>query len=142
MAKAMKWTVDGSVLTLEHVDSPVALTQTFDVVEIFPEWDTLTDVQQKVVLNGLKQKLADSVAVSKDAKLTPKERSEAIAELWGRLLEGEWNRKAEAGTRGPSVSLKTLVPALVMAGLTPEAIAAATGKSLEAITKFIETGEE
>jgi len=142
MAKVMKWTLDGSYLTLEHVDSPEKLTQTFDAAEIFPQWTELTDVQQKVIVNGLKQKLADSVAVSKDAKMNASERHDSIAELWERLLDGEWNRKGETGARGPSVSLKLLVPSLVAAGFDAQAIASMTGKNKEVIEKFLATGQE
>jgi hypothetical protein len=103
MAKVMKWTIDGSILSLEHVDSPVTLSQAFDATDIFPEFGKMTDVQQKVIVNGIKQKLADSVAVSKEEKMTPDERSASIAELWERLCAGEWNK---VGTERVSINKK------------------------------------
>ena len=89
----------------------------------------------------MKQKLADILAVPKTEALSEVEKRNRLQERWTDISKNRnWNVKGV--TRGPSVSLKLLVPALVQAGLDEAAIATATGRSVEVIVKFIETGEE
>lgn len=138
MAKQV-WTVDKNVVTRTFNDGVSSVEM--DLTELFPEWDAFDECQQACIANGAKQKLADILAVPKDQALTEQEKHDRVKERWTDIsVNRNWNVKGT--TRGPSVSLKTLVPALVQAGLDEAAIATATGKTVEQIEKFLETGEE
>ena len=137
------WSVDlDSGILTRHYEGDVD-DLTCDLTVLFEEFCTMEPVQQRVIVNGLKQRLADTTARTKDAKLSESEKREVQDALWQRMsVEREYLMPSEGGQRGPSVSLKTLVPALIQAGLDEAAIAAATGKTVEQIKKFLETGEE
>jgi len=114
-----------------------------EMIDLFPEFKDMTDCQQQCILNGVKQKMDDSIARSKDMTLTEGEKRQIQEDLWNQILSGEWNKKEKkTGERGESVSLKLVVPALLAGGLSAEGIATMLKKKLEVIQKFIETGEE
>jgi len=89
--KQMNWTNNAAILKVEHLD--IEESQEFDLTEIFEEADNFNEVQLNVIVYGIKQKLADSCARSKDMTLTGAERVEQIAEVWERLKTGDWNQK-------------------------------------------------
>jgi hypothetical protein len=138
MAKQV-WDVEKTIVT-RHFDELSDLT--LDLTDLFPDIATFTECQIAAIANGVKQKLADIYAKNKDQTYTDAEKRVLISERWTDICDGNWNVKAGVGSRGPSVSLKVLVPALIQAGLDEAAIAAATGKTIEVIEKFLETGEE
>ena len=91
MAKSkLSWSLDGSKMTVEVLEIKKKLT--FDLAEIFPDFVKLKDVQQKMIANGAKQKLADSLARSADVTLTAQEMVTELQALWARLVAGNWNR--------------------------------------------------
>jgi hypothetical protein len=132
--------IDGQKETWEEAAEDL----TMNLDDLFTGFKALDEVQQAVVINGLKQKLDDAVARSKDQALTEKEKREVQEALWERIAKDrKWNMEAKAtGPRGPSVSLATIVPTLAEAGFSADVIAKMTGKTVEVIQKFIETGEE
>jgi len=69
---------------------------TFDLVKIYPDFAKYTDVQQKLIAYGTKQKLADKVAKPTDEKLTPSEMVTELNALWKRLVEGTWRIEGES----------------------------------------------
>jgi len=131
-------------VTKEKVDVEVCASLGMRLLDLFGNWESLDEVQQAVVINGLKQKLDDATARSKDEKLTEEEKREVQKTLWLRISEErKWNTEGkEKAERGPSVPLKTVVPALQEAGFGVEVIAKMLNKSLEVVQRFVETGEE
>jgi hypothetical protein len=91
MAKSnLSWSLVDSKLTVEVL----ALEQkiTFDLVELFPTFMDFEPIQQKVIANGVKQKLADHVARTTDVKLTPAEMVTELKAMWVRLtVDKMWN---------------------------------------------------
>jgi len=69
---------------------------TFDLAKIYPDFSKLTDVQQKLIAYGTKQKLADKVAKPSDEKLTPAEMQAELKALWDRLVDGVWRIEGES----------------------------------------------
>ena len=91
MAKSnLSWALEGPTLLVEVLAIEKKLS--FDVTEIYPLFLEYTEVQQKIIANGLKQKLADCLARNADEKLTPLEMVEELNAMWERLVAGNWNR--------------------------------------------------
>lgn len=115
----------------------------FDPRDFFlgTDFAELEEVEKLCIVNGLKQKLADKVAVKKDEKLTPQERRDAMEELWTQLCEERlWNKKG-AGKKAGMVGLKKIVVGFASQGLSAEAIALALGKEIEEIQKYMPVSE-
>lgn len=97
MAKrTMDWSVnEDGVLNCDHLDNEgkVLKAQTFDITKLFPDYSELDEIQQKLVVYGLKQKLADSVAAEKKLELTCNERIVTLDGIFARLLDGVWSQK-------------------------------------------------
>lgn len=132
--------------TGKETQAEAAPSLEMDMELLFPnmDWENADEVEINGMVNGIKQKMDDATARSKDEKLTEVEKRDVQSELLDRLQNArKWNMEGKAGgSRGPSVSLKIAVPPLVEAGFTADGIAKMFGKSLEVIQKFIETGEE
>ncbi len=117
--RLMKWAVEGNDLTVEHTD--VEEIQTFDMTDLFELYEDFTPIQQKIIINGVKQKLADSCAREKNIKLTGQERVDRMNKVYGNILDGNWNIKGEANTLKKKVT---------------EAQETATAEELEILRKF------
>lgn len=113
-----------------------------DALVISTDFQALDEVEKLCFINGLKQKLDDTTARSKDMTLSDPEKREIQEAMWLRLVEDrKWN--AESKTKGPrseSVGLKLVVPEFLKLGLSAEKIAGVMKKPVEVIRKFIETG--
>lgn len=86
--KTMKWALDESkgILTCEHIGNEKVLsTQSFIMTELFYEWADMDSVQKQVAAYGLKQKMADACATTKDMEQTVNERIVTIDSMWARL---------------------------------------------------------
>lgn len=73
--------------------------------------DSLSEaVYRQAVVHGLKQKLVDAAAISRNtetgASATIQDKYEAVKEVAERLLAGEWNKRREAGAAGTGGLLK------------------------------------
>jgi len=90
----LSWDLVDSKLVVEVLASKQKLT--FDLTEIYPDFATYTDVQQKLIAYGAKQKLADKVAKPSDEKLTPAEMQVELKALWERLVDGVWRIEGES----------------------------------------------
>jgi hypothetical protein len=117
--KIMDWTfTDAGLLTCEHKDVEPSKKQDFDLTCIFPDFADLDNIQKNVVVYGTKQKLADSVAVSKDMAYTVNERIATLSNMWSRLRDGVWSQKG--GERDtPQKRLNSMSPE-AKAALSPE----------------------
>ena len=141
------WTVEEKTLVLVRSfgeDSGVESSR-FDPRSFWTSvhFDELEEVEKLCIINGLKQKLADKVAVKKDEKLTPAEQKEAMDELWKQLCEERlWNVKGGGGKRTGMVGLKKIVVGFAGQGMSAEVIAMALGKEVEEVEKYMPKAEE
>lgn len=94
MAKqTMKWELlEEVVLACTHLDDEDR-QQMFDLTELYPDYREYNEVQKNIIAYGVKQKLADSCARSKDQTLTSQERTEQMDEVYSRMVSGDWNQK-------------------------------------------------
>jgi len=58
--RLVKWTVDGNVLKVSRIIGTEAVIEAeFSLVEIFPNFNEMTDVQKQLMIYAVKQKLMD-----------------------------------------------------------------------------------
>lgn len=98
--------------------------------EVFIDAGALSEeMQRAAILHGLKQKLVDAAAISRDTttgrSATIEDKYNAVREVADRLVAGEWNKKAEGGGGG-SVSLLA------------RAIAQLQGKPLDVVRAWLD----
>ena len=59
------------------------------------------DIQRAAMIHGLKQKLVDAAAISRDTTTgkaaTIETKYEAVKDVYDRLIAGEWNKRREGG---------------------------------------------
>jgi hypothetical protein len=79
------------------VDMPGYGKEEYELTKIFTGFEEMTTIQKLIVVNGTKQKLADTTARNKDAALTPTERINVMNDRWNDLLNNIWNRKGSGG---------------------------------------------
>ena len=99
MAKRIvKWSLDGSILKLAKAlenNENVLIEAEFDLIELFPEFKTLNDVQQNLIVFGTRQKLMD-VGASEIGNASGKITS--AKKQWEQLLAGKWAGERINGT--------------------------------------------
>jgi len=95
MKRTMKWTLDGDTLVAKHLDTPLDKLSLFVITDIFPNFTEMTEVQQNLIAYGIKQKLADSCARSKEVSLNADERHTQMMEVWNTLLDGKWKEEGK-----------------------------------------------
>lgn len=107
MAKReVKWSLVGSVLNMSkylNETSDVILQATFNLTEIFPDFNTLTDVQKYVVQYGVKQRLSDKGAndiANIEGKVT------SAKTIWADLVAGKLQHE-RSNASGVKVQLAT-----------------------------------
>ena len=76
--------------------------------------DTLnTDIQQQAMLHGLKQKLVDAAAISRNPETgraaSVEDKFQAVKTVYDRLLAGAWNATREGGGTTGGLLLQALV---------------------------------
>ena len=131
--------IDGDKEVWVEAEKPL----TFFLYDLFPTYMEMEPVQQSCICNGMKQKLDDAVARSRDMALTEKEKQQEQASLLEQIISRrEWNSASKKAEKAPSVGLKLVVPVLLKLGLSVEQISQQLGKSQEAVQRFVETGEE
>lgn len=95
MPKAnLSWDLVDAKLTVTILATKQKLT--FDLAKIYPDFTKMSDVQQKLIAYGTKQKLADKVAKPEVEKLTPTEMKLELDSLWKRLVDGVWRIEGES----------------------------------------------
>lgn len=66
--------------------------------------DLTDEVQRYATLHGLKQKLVDAAAISRNpvdgSSATPADKAAAVHDVLARLLAGEWNKRREGNPTG------------------------------------------
>ena len=116
------WTLDrdGGILSVV-VGSHSAQ---FDLTELFTDITSYTELQQDAISYGVKQKLADCTARSKDMTLDDGEQCTTMAERYRTLIDTqEWNEKGGGG--GIAIASAAVKKIKEMADqLTPELKAA------------------
>lgn len=126
----------------EWRETAPSLVLELDALVISVDFQSLDEVEKLCFINGLKQKMDDTTARSKDMTLTDPEKREIQEAMWLRLVEDrKWN--AESKTKGPrseSVGLKLVVPEFLKLGWSAEKIAGVMQKKVEVVKKFIATG--
>lgn len=116
--------VDGCELTVRVAD--------FEPIHV--DIRTLADdVRAAATLHGLKQKICDAAAISRDPETgrpaSARDKYDAMAAVAGRLLAGEWNAKRGDGT-GAGAGAGA-------GGLLARALVRFTGKSAAEIREFL-----
>lgn len=138
----IEWKLDKAEGVLEASYKGLATGSEFRIKSLFPMWSTFDKVQKLCVANGLKQKLVDKTARSKDqgGPMTATERKQTVEAMWEQLtVEKLWTKAAEgSGARGPMASLIPLVKNAVGMGMTAEEIVQLTSKPLEQIQTIME----
>jgi hypothetical protein len=96
MAKRIiKWTLDNTTLnmhkyigTVEGKENATELICGFNLVELFPTFADMTDIQKQITVYGIKQKLMDTGA----SEIADTEGKTIRAKAkWTELLEGKWS---------------------------------------------------
>ena len=98
-SKVTKWLMDWTTGVMTCTIEAIGKVSTFDIKTIFPEWDTMSEIQKHCVYTGLKPKLEDTTAEGKELKQTPAERYAKISNMWQRLTVDEvWTKKGDKDT--------------------------------------------
>lgn len=86
-------TIEGDVLRLACMNGERLELNVFDLVE---------SIRTQAMLHGLKQKLIDAAAISRDPETgksaTPDDKWAAVRAVYDRLMRGEWNATRGEGT--------------------------------------------
>ncbi|MCP3924939.1 MAG: hypothetical protein GY714_20360 [Desulfobacterales bacterium] len=90
MAKRLiDWNLKGSSLVMgKYIDADTPATElaSFDIGKLFPGFNEMTEVQQFLVVYGIKQKLADTGSATKDAE----EKAGLAGEMFQMFLDGKF----------------------------------------------------
>lgn len=96
---------------IESTVSQNTLTLTFDNGKILTVRDTdlSESVREMALMHGLKQKLVDAAAISRNPdtgwSATTEDKYNAVREVYDRLLSGQWNKQREGGVGAGSGGL-------------------------------------
>ena len=95
--------IDGQALTLSFANGET-LTLRADALS--------TDIQQQAMLHGLKQKLVDAAAISRNPETgraaSVEDKFQAVKTVFDRLLAGQWNATREGGGATGGLLLQAL----------------------------------
>jgi hypothetical protein len=143
MAKReVKWSLLGSVLSMSkylNETSDVILQVTFDLIEIFPEFNTLTDVQKYVVQYGVKQRLSDKGA-NDIANIEGKVASAKT--IWADLVAGKLqHERSNASTAKVQLAQANSMVDLLMKKLNGETLTDEQEAFLTSAKERIEAGK-
>jgi hypothetical protein len=117
--KAIETTVDTSAMTLTLSFSN-GQTLTLDATVL------TSDVQAQATMHGLRQKLNDAAAISRNPdtgrSATVDDKYNAVREVYDRLLSGQWNKSRDGGTGSGAGGLLFRALCKMYADKTPEQI--------------------
>lgn len=89
------WTVSKGVLIATHVQLG-NVTTSYDLHELFPDYDDFDNAQKGTIKNGVKQRLVDKTTDAQKVKLTPQERLDWMNDTWILMtVERVYKRTAE-----------------------------------------------
>jgi hypothetical protein len=90
-----KWSLDKVLLKVSMPDGEAA---DFNLNDLFSGFEKLTGTQQNTIAYGVKQKLSDSTARSKDEKLDSKGAIEVMRTTYAGIVDGTaWTKKGGGG---------------------------------------------
>lgn len=92
----MTWTLEGSTHTAKIGEK---LVYEYSLLKLFPDFLSLSEVQQNIVAYGMKQKLSDGTAKGKESKLTLAEVQEHFKATQEMLESGKWTTGTKAGAK-------------------------------------------
>ena len=115
---------------------PSGLTVSFDLTLIYPMWDQFDEAQKFYAAYGVKQKLSDKCAATKDASYTDEEKIERMTELYDfTCAERKLPEVKKAGGFGVSkkvaTEIKSGVEAIMEKFNVPEEAAKAIQEELD-----------
>lgn len=94
-APAIDATVEGTTLTLKFAHGETLTIRAGQLLE---------SIAEQALMHGLKQKLVDAAAISRNPdtgrSATIEDKFAAVKEVYDRLLSGEWNKRREGGSGG------------------------------------------
>ena len=92
------WTLTGATLSCILGTGLGEVSGSFNLAELFEDFTDLTSLQQAAIAYGVKQKLADCTARSKDMTLSDQEQVDTMTARYRTLIETqEWNEKGGGG---------------------------------------------
>lgn len=101
---AIDATINAEILTLQFSNGE---TLTLSADQLTPE------IRLAAVMHGLKQKLVDAAAISRNTdtgqSATVADKFEAVKEVYDRLLAGEWNKRRGDSEGSGSLLLRALI---------------------------------
>lgn len=108
-----KSTIEVTENTREDGGTELKLTFSHGVDLVLDPANLSEEVRHKALLHGLKQKLVDAAAISRDPS-TGREASvetkfQAVTDVYERLMSGEWNKRREGGGAGGGLLFQALV---------------------------------
>jgi hypothetical protein len=90
--------------------------------------DISDSVLEQALLHGLKQKLVDAAAISRNTETgraaSTQDKFDAVKEVYDRLLAGQWNKGREGGNGGGAGGLLYRALVIMYPGKTPEQLRA------------------
>lgn len=90
-----KWSLDKVLLKVSMPDGEAA---DFNLNDLFSGFEKLTGTQQNTIAYGVKQKLSDSTARSKNEKLDSKGAIEVMRTTYAGIVDGTaWTKKGGGG---------------------------------------------
>lgn len=100
---AISAVIDGQALTLSFANG--------ETLTLRADWLN-TDIQQQAMLHGLKQKLVDAAAISRNPETgraaSVEDKFQAVKTVYDRLLAGQWNATREGGGATGGLLLQAL----------------------------------
>lgn len=102
--------IDATILT-ESSGTPYGLRLAFAHGETLTirATDLSPTIVAQAIVHGLKQKLVDAAAISRNTETgraaSVQDKFEAVKEVYDRLLSGEWNKRREGGAGGSAGGL-------------------------------------
>lgn len=102
----IKWTYIEGILNVGFENT---ILNTYDLKVIFPDIETMTEVQRGLVLYGFKQNLSDKIAGMKDYSMS--EKVKTMTARYESLKDGIWKTPAKEKT-----SVKKEADKLIAAG--------------------------
>ena len=145
--RLVKWNLDGSVLKLaKALEDPKAVAiieAEFDLVKLFPDYDTLNDVQKHLIVYGVKQNLMDQgaseVGDSKGKIANAKAKWEEL--LAGKISSPRINATGAAENKRIAGEVKEQAKVISLQGLMMKKIAfptTFTAEDEERLQEFLE----
>ena len=93
--KKASWKLESALL---KVTMPTGEAADFNLNDLFPGFEKLTGTQQNTIAYGVKQKLSDSTARSKDEKLDAKGAIEVMRTTFAGVIDNTaWTKKGGGG---------------------------------------------